>query len=276
MRHIRTPLSFLAGFLGMTTILYAIIAFFFPVPSHASLIPICAVTGNCGVCDVVGSGISLGKWLMTAAGGLVLLIIVNASFGLVTSSGNPEKIQESKKQITGAIIGMIITMVAFQLITIVIIIIATPSGLTSYDGAKTEEAGNAGKLKNFLGIAWWDICDQSQLRNKIDTSEKTTANCLYWGDGNACGGNLANIGVGNAVNMCIGGECVDPGSPQVKEQIGKLNRDAKTLITNPCEYLAAIDESYKEYKCLESDKCAPGKTEKNLCPGKTTLCCLPQ
>jgi len=275
MQHTRaqsSQLPFVAGLLSATIVLYALSLLLMPLTSNAGLVPICTATGNCGVCDLVATFITLGKWLITGAGGLVLLIMVNAAFGFVTSAGNPEKIQASKKQITGGIFGMLVTLAAFQLISVVILIIATPSGLHSYDTAGGTEQLQSGSLSGFLGTPWWSICDQKALRNKYDASPTngSTANCLYWGDGNAC-----SALEGSNVKMCIGGKCVAGSSDEVKAQLKQLNVDATGIIASPCDYLAAVDQTFEGYSCIDADSCQPGKSESGLCPGANTLCCLP-
>ncbi|MDP1709849.1 MAG: hypothetical protein Q8L21_03100, partial [Candidatus Komeilibacteria bacterium] len=71
-----------------------------------ALLPPCTDTGACRVCDIVGVFITLGRWLITGAAGLALLVIVYAGSSLVFSAGNAEKIGSAKKQIVGAVLGL--------------------------------------------------------------------------------------------------------------------------------------------------------------------------
>ncbi len=210
----KNSLSLLAGIFSAAILFYAATALVFvPAISQAALVPVCAATGNCGVCDIVNVFITLGRWLIMGAGGLVLLIIVNASFGLVTSAGNPEKIGGAKKQITGAILGMLITFAAFQLVAILVMILATPSGLRSYE-AQTQvgdtPAKRAGSLANFLEMPWWTICNADELKKQNGAAAfPSTANCAYWGDGTSCSETQNKICCAGA---CQSGECVQVAS----------------------------------------------------------------
>jgi|GEM_PF-953339 len=251
----------------------AIFAFLMLAPQIAnagSFLRVCTATGNCGLCDIVAQAILLGKWLITGAGGLALFIIVFAAFGFITSAGNPEKINASKKQITGALLGIVIVMLAFQLVVIIIGMLATPDRYVSYDATQTgtqanTEAGKQGSLTRFLGVAWWTICSEQDLRSAEDKNEnaigspgsqyKGTDVCTYWGDGTPCSKDLEKI--------CMSGKCVD-------EQDG---------ISNACEFLVKFDKTYQEsetheaYKCQTKNDCDQNNIEDNFCPGDETIKC---
>mgnify|MGYP001392893597 CR=1 FL=1 len=291
--HAKTnnALNFLIGIFAFVIVIYAIVALFIPSYVHASLLPICTATGNCGICDIVSVGITIGKWLITGAGGLALLVIVWAAFGFVTSAGNAEKIQASKKQITGAILGMAIALLAFQLVMIIIFILATPSGSQTFEASQSEnktefdKALKQGGLSRFLGVAWWTICDAADLRkawdgkkNKYeeDKEYKGTGVCRFWGDGTPCAENNKKI--------CISGKCIDAKSnnADLKAHFEKLTIPIGE-IKDACGYLAKVDPEYEGYRCTVHDENDPNKQgcdvsrsiEKNLCPGdKTNVCCL--
>ena len=123
----------------------------------------------------------LGKWLITGAGGLALLVIIFAAFEMVTSSGNPEKISTAKKQITGALLGVIIVMFAFQFIVVIITIFATPAEHESFDKKnQPTKISKEGNLSRFLGVAWWTICSEKDLRaqnGNTPNNKASTASC---------------------------------------------------------------------------------------------------
>jgi Ni,Fe-hydrogenase I cytochrome b subunit len=54
------------------------------------------------------------------AGVLAVIIIIVAGFLYVTSSGNPQQITRAKNAIIGAVVGLIIVLVAFTLTNIVL------------------------------------------------------------------------------------------------------------------------------------------------------------
>ncbi len=271
----------LLGIFGTTITLSLLLLVFVPAIGHAALIPICTATGNCGVCDIVNMAITIGKWLITGAGGLALLVIVWAAFGFVNSAGNAEKIGESKKQIIGALLGMAIVMMAFQLVMLIIFLLATPASSLTYEASQPEntEAERFGSLSHFLEVPWWDICDAKELRvsnwdyktNKTHPKErefingtyKGTGICRYWGDGTPCMDDFSKI--------CISGTCVESHTV-----VRGPNKD--DVVKNPCEFLAAYDLVYEGYKCVKQyDLSKP--IEEELCPdaedGAKLLCGYP-
>jgi hypothetical protein len=258
-------------------IISAIVYALFPSGAYASaLARVCTATGNCRVCDIVATAVTLGKWLIAGAGGLALLVIVWAAFGLVTSAGNPEKISAAKKQITGSLLGIAIVMAAFQLVMIIIALVATPSQHQTFEATQsgTPEATLAkneksGSLERFLGTPWWSICSESDLRakNGNTTDENSTAHCKFWGDGTPCNKSRDNI--------CINGECVT-------EHKVTSGPKKDTRINTACQYLVAYDSTYgitpehKAYKCQDINVCNPGYVEKGLCPGAANIVCCAQ
>ena len=272
------------------------------IPSSAnaaSFLRICTATGNCRICDIVASAITLGQWLITGAAGLALLVIVWAAFGFITAAGNPEKIGESKKQITGAIFGMAITMVSFQLISWIIFAFVVPSELNSPNlvPAKAEESGERANLKSFLGTPWWSICDERDLRATNGTPSTkfgSTADCKYWGDGTICSKFNKSQSATDVMKICLDGECIDPLNEKIDPIKGETATDQKKMdkylkklgkkikpIKNACDFLSAVDLTYENYECATHDtskngvrECNTTKTiEEDFCPGTGTIVC---
>jgi len=171
--------------------LTAVLAGMPSVANGSAFLRPCAETGNCGICDIVAQAVTLGKILITGSAGVALVVIVWASIGMINSAGNSDKISMAKKQITGAVIGVILVFVAFQIVSIVIFTLAVPSSMKRVDTneKETEQLSKAGNLSNFLFKPWWTICDENELIEKQgrDTTTGTTANCIYWGDNTSCG-----------------------------------------------------------------------------------------
>ncbi|OJI06535.1 hypothetical protein BK004_02960 [bacterium CG10_46_32] len=178
-----------------------------PQETHAEFLRACTATGNCGVCDIAATAITLGKWLITGAGGLALIVIVWASIGMIASAGNAEKIGAAKKQILGSIVGIFIVFSAFYVVLWIIMAFTNPSSQLGYatspeQGAKvTDSAG----LKGFLGgVAWWDICNEADLRANGDAPgsiQNETADCKFWGDDTLCSDKNNKV--------CCSGTCQD-------------------------------------------------------------------
>lgn len=212
MKHSKNNLSFFFGILTAAVLIYAATVFLAPAPTNAELIPACSASGACGVCDIIGVFITLGKWLVTGAAGLALVVIINAGVTMATSAGNPEKVGAGKKGILGAVIGLGAVLMAFQFVSLVIFLVVTPSNLQTFEAtqegtAQNKEQGARASLASFLGIPWWQICSQDELIAKGGKATGlSTANCQYWGDDTACGAN----------SICCKGKC-EPGMKPARQ-----------------------------------------------------------
>jgi len=296
-------LSFASGVFSVFMLVYIVSAFFVPDGANsAALLRICTATGYCGVCDIVATFVTLGKWLIAGASGLALIMIVWGAITFITAQGNPEKIGEGKKFITGAILGLGIAFFAFELVSLIIYFLAVPS--TQQWADDPNVSAPRASLSDVLGIPWWQICSEDDLRDAYVSDEditkgsNSTANCRYWGDGNPCSPLTkgTSLTIKSPVSMCYKGECVSPPvsmcykgecvSPSENKKLINAEADKKTKqpvlnprtglpinFNNPCDYLAVVDPVYEGYKCREQSECSPNKTESGLCPGKTSLCC---
>ena|SRR3989344_5701295 len=63
---------------------------------------------GCVPYDSVGLTIFLLRWAMGIAGGVALLMIVFSAFIIMTSSGDPKKIQSGQQLLTAAISGLLL------------------------------------------------------------------------------------------------------------------------------------------------------------------------
>ena len=268
-----------------------------PEASQAgSLTRICTATGNCGVCDIVATFITIGKWLMTGAAGLALLVITNASIATITSAGNAEKIGAAKKQIMWSVLGTLLTYFAFNLVGMVILFMVTPSNLLAFNADKNERGAHASLSAFLLGTPWFNICDEQALRengkNNAPPASNATATCKFWGDGTPCspvaGDSGAPTNPAAPVSICYQGSCV---SPEANNELianiglGKADKDARpvknpstnenVVFNNACEYLSKVDPLYKGYECKQKNTCGQQSIiEQGFCPGtKDYVCC---
>lgn len=237
-----------------------------------SLVRACAASGNCGVCDVVATAVTIGKWLVAGAAGLALVVIVWAAIGMITSGGNAEKIGAAKKQVMGSVFGVGIVFAAFYLVLWVVLAFANPSTQFGYTEDKTEGAkvtATAG-LKGFLGgVAWWDICNEADLRANGDQAgsvKNQTADCKFWGDGTPCKTDRKSI--------CFSGLCVPAGSDAVRQKVAALGGWELPTAAAACDYLAAVDRVFENYACSQESACNPEKVESGFCPAPA-VCCEP-
>lgn len=98
-----------------------------------SLIPaMCLTSGDCSLCDMLTVFMNAMRWIFMLGGGGALLMIIWGAIQWAKSAGNTEKIEEGKNIILASVTGIIIILLAWQL---VYILIATLTGtpLTKYE-----------------------------------------------------------------------------------------------------------------------------------------------
>jgi len=79
-----------------------------------------------GVIDINKENLKLGEivsgllpYLFTSAGLLLLLYLLFGGFQLMTSGGDPKKMQEARGKIANALVGFIIVFIAYWLVQII-------------------------------------------------------------------------------------------------------------------------------------------------------------
>ncbi|HLD27242.1 MAG TPA: pilin [Patescibacteria group bacterium] len=98
-----------------------------PQPAVAQgLLPACAQSGNCGFCDILSTGVNIFRYLLGSLGGISLLLFVWHAFGWITSGGNKEKIEASKKALVHTLIGLVIILASWFLVNLTIMLLVTP------------------------------------------------------------------------------------------------------------------------------------------------------
>lgn len=128
----------LASVLTVATVVFA--AAPPPPKSFVQGIEMCIATGDCSICDALRVITNVIYWILGTIGAIALFFMVNSGFGMVTSGGNPEKIEAGKKGFVAAVVGLIIVLGAYTFIGILISIF----GLTSQQVPAQNTA--AGKL----------------------------------------------------------------------------------------------------------------------------------
>ena len=70
--------------------------------------------------DVPGFVNRILSLILGISGGIVLILIISAGYRLMASSGNPERVQAAREQLTSAVVGLlfiIFSLVILQVIT---------------------------------------------------------------------------------------------------------------------------------------------------------------
>ncbi len=83
------------------------------------LSPKCFACGECTQKDVFQEFINIFTFILQISGSLAVLVIVIGGIMYMTAAGDQQKTQKAKGALTAAIIGLIIVLVAFTLITFV-------------------------------------------------------------------------------------------------------------------------------------------------------------
>lgn len=104
-------------------------------------------TGNYGICDVVSVGIRLSQILFMLAGGVALILFTWAGIMWIVSGGNTEKIEKSREILKGTVFGLVIMIVAWQLIHLITVALVLPTP------GQTQATP-----RQILGQPWYDPC----------------------------------------------------------------------------------------------------------------------
>ena len=182
-----------------------------PLAAEASVLPACTATGNCGLCDFFDTFINIINWLLGVVGGIALFLFGWHGFGMITSAGNPEKVTAARKGMMHTVLGIVIIIFSWFLVTIIIGILLSTPGSTGDDAFKNTLFNNE--------AAWNQYCV-----GKTDIKK-----CQGRGLGSPCGsGNFCYPDDGNKkVLTCTNSAFID-------------NKDGDALIEvkNACEYWA--------------------------------------
>lgn len=78
--------------------------------SAAGLVPECDPTTTCGENQLLELGIKVIQFMIDTAFVLTVLFFLWGGFLLLTSGGSPNRVEQGKKAITGAVIGLVIVL----------------------------------------------------------------------------------------------------------------------------------------------------------------------
>lgn len=232
---------------------------FWPIASHAALIPSNCLTqasGNvCSLNDLAQLFVNLYTVGIAYVGGIALVFMVIGGFVLLTSGGQQERVALGKKILTTTVVGIAIVMTAYLIINII---------QTQFLGVKTE----------FL------LTSSSDCRGKAD--------------GTPC--SLVTQGGTTSQNVytCIEEICMpthqckyqtdkewkelDPEIKELNQEWGGIYNKVVTRYdfsdgnSDPHEYLVHV---WKD--CRDKSGCDENSIQTGLCPGGNDIvCCYPK
>ncbi len=155
---------------------------------------------DCNFCHFITLANNVIAWLIGVLAVVFGAMIFAAGFGLVTSGGNPSKLEEAKKNMTNALIGIIIVLAAW-------LIVDTLLKATLPEGRTTVGPWNQVQ------------CEQSQLVGDDYVPDPTTV-------GNGVGEVLGGV---SGDNICA----VTPLTPITDSAAQQLESGSRVVFNNP-------------------------------------------
>jgi len=194
-----------------------------------NLSPACQESGNCGFCDWIDLFMILQKVILSLFGGLAVLLMVWAGQGLITAAGNEEKIKEAKSLMTSTVIGIVMVLAGYFLVSIVIGILLRPA----------DAGPSTGLPVTLFGANWNNAYCRDKSDPKYCESRKVNDICGKYSDGTCQKQGSKNVCV-TCANVADGTPC---GKPQ----------DRTVCYENKCT-LACVGQDGTNYlRCLSSE-----------------------
>ncbi|MCI0479217.1 pilin [Candidatus Uhrbacteria bacterium] len=91
----------------------------------------CIKTGDCSLDDIVKTGVGFANFLMGLSGALFLVIFIYGGAMYLLSFGNTSMVERGKKAVTGAVIGIVIVLSAWTIVSQIV------KGITGTTGPST-------------------------------------------------------------------------------------------------------------------------------------------
>ena len=95
----------------------------------------CNVVGSCNLCDALQVFKNIVNILFTIAIPLAVALIVYGGIRVMTSGGSEQNISEAKNIITSALIGLVIALAAWVIVSVILSVIAQSSFPTTTGGS---------------------------------------------------------------------------------------------------------------------------------------------
>ena len=99
--------------------------------AQGAILPGCAATGTCNLCEMLEVVVNIGKFILGTVGGLALLFFVYGGFIMLTSGGKEDWVKKGKETLINAAIGLVIVITAY--IVVVFIINAVGGGAWGWE-----------------------------------------------------------------------------------------------------------------------------------------------
>jgi len=143
--------------------------------------------------DLIGVGVRMATLIFGITGSLALLFFVYGGFKMLTAAGNPEHVQEGRKILTGAVIGVIIILGAGLIVQFVGRLVLPSTSITSGLQITVGQACGSGNGAQQCEIG--TVCNDGVC--------KTICEIRKSGEGYWC--QEALVGLQCVNNLCPGG-----------------------------------------------------------------------
>lgn len=83
------------------------------------------LSSSSSLSELIGNGIRL---FLSFAGAVAVVFVIIGGFMYITSSGNEEQAEKGKKTLINAIIGVVVIIMSYVIITVITNLVSSPSG----------------------------------------------------------------------------------------------------------------------------------------------------
>ena len=235
----------------------------FALPTQAALLPFCAYTGHCQMCDFIRLAVIIATWGLGAIGSVALLFFVIGGIYLVGGGHKPDTLTKGKTIISQSIVGMIIVLSAWLIINFVMSAFAGDGfykdawykpPMCEFGIVSITEKTNECYILYECEQRGADRCsDYESAKTDFETSD--------------CAKEIIKVNPGAP---CTGDGVTNNGVIYYFEDALNL----KVKCVSKCEFLALNSSAFEDYKCLPKSSCDIGKTEEDLCPTDKESCCI--
>lgn len=209
--------------------------------------PVCACCGDCVLNDFLLMGVNIAGNILRFLGVFALLFFIIGGIIWITSGGSPERVKRGKDVIKGAIVGLIIVLIAFTIVRVTMEALDTEEYLPqSGEVLDDEDWAECTSLSEVSDTRFWCYgCPLIGVNKGCQSAEVKTYQQKLNTWGCECGTPNGKFDPGTRdctkrfqqANSCPGGYCLS-----VDGRVGNETRDAYNEIlkstginTNPCQ-----------------------------------------
>ncbi|MFH1112258.1 MAG: pilin [Patescibacteria group bacterium] len=206
-----------------------------------NLSPACQESGTCGFCDWIDLFMILQKVILSLFGGLAVVLMIWAGQGLITAAGNEEKIKQAKNLMLSTVIGIVMVLAGYFLVSLVIGILLRPANADPKQGLPVT----------IFGVNWSNAYCRDMGDPKYCESRSEGTSCGKYKDGTC-----QKQGSKNVCVQCAG---LPDGTPCGRSQ------DRTACLDNNCVPACVGQDGSNYFICLQNEEdCSAVSGTRNL------------